>query len=659
MKQHMMFVLALLSLLFWGWQTDVLWLGGLLAFILGGVYFKRGTYDFETTSFHHTANLCALIVAVIFALYWLDERASKAILPTVGLLPLALLPLLWIQYLHNTNTIPSSALLFFQRNTTPHTWFDVSSLFVFTCLFSAGAVVHQGLFYFAGVSAILLALLLVQQQHKQAKLGLLLVGMFLLAEVLGLAVIYGAQQGQKHLENRFQAWLLAYNDGNKASTAIGEVGRLKMSNAIVFRVKTDVSTTNPMLLLEGTYQRYRGQTWFGGAWQDKVVPFVDETWRLREAVTGWDAVAAQEETQDKLRMFQSLEQDKHTLILPSGATFIQGLDVASLKQTQGGRFEARGLSPFVAYDVYYQAETIFGGGVKRSDLDIPKHEAEVVAQFAKQHNLYRIKQEQGATKAIEVLHQVFLRDFMYVTWLQESRQQHDKPQSPLARFLLAHKQGHCEYFATATVLILRELGIPARYALGYNMSEHDASNDMFVVRGRDAHAWAVAQVDGQWVNADNTPPNWFAIENGQQSQLQGLWDWFSDINFAFKKWRYDDSEIDKTWWFALLLVLFVYLAVRVLRRVNAQSIETSEEKQVDEDWLRLEHRLADAGLGRKTGETVGVWLPRIEHGRWKILGGLFNQQHYANHGLSEKQQQVWDKELQDIEAFCDQLKARA
>ncbi|HID37705.1 MAG TPA: hypothetical protein EYP39_10105, partial [Ghiorsea sp.] len=301
----------------------------------------------------------------------------------------------------------------------------------------------------------------------------------------------------------------------------------------------------------------------------------------------------------------------------------------------------------------------FSDVVKSSDLDIPKHEAEAVAQFTKQHDLYHIKHEQGAAKAIEVLHQVFLRDFMYVTWLQESRQQHHKPQTPLARFLLTQKQGHCEYFATATVLVLRELGIPARYALGYNMSERNAGHDLFVVRGRDAHAWAVAQVDRQWVNVDNTPPNWFVIENGQQSQLQGLWDWFSDIGFVFKKWRYDDSEIDKTWWFVLLLVLFVYLAVRVLRRVNAQSIETSEEKQVDEDWLRLEHRLADVGLGRKTGETVGLWLQRIEHGRWKTLGNLFNQQHYANHGLSEKQRQMWEKALQDIETFCDQLKAGA
>jgi transglutaminase-like putative cysteine protease len=46
-------------------------------------------------------------------------------------------------------------------------------------------------------------------------------------------------------------------------------------------------------------------------------------------------------------------------------------------------------------------------------------------------------------------------------------------ETPLARFLLRTRSGHCEYFATATVLLLRQLGIPARYAVGYAV--HEAS----------------------------------------------------------------------------------------------------------------------------------------------------------------------------------------
>lgn len=38
-------------------------------------------------------------------------------------------------------------------------------------------------------------------------------------------------------------------------------------------------------------------------------------------------------------------------------------------------------------------------------------------------------------------------------------------------FLSNDKRGHCEYFATALTLALRELGIPSRYSTGYMVDE--------------------------------------------------------------------------------------------------------------------------------------------------------------------------------------------
>ncbi|MDQ7005044.1 MAG: transglutaminase domain-containing protein [Ghiorsea sp.] len=646
MKQLLTLLLLLASLLFWGWQIDVWWLGVVLGILLVAAWFKRGKYDFETTSFYHIAHLSALIVAIVFALYWLDDRASQAILPTVRLLPLALIPLLLFQYLHKTSLIPSSALLFFQRKESTGTWFDMSSLFVLICLFSAGALLHQDLTYFTGVSALLLALLLIQQWHQQAKLSLLLISMFLLAEVLGLAVIDGTQYVQQRLEARVNTWLLAYNDGNKASTSMGEVGRLKLSDEIIFRVETKQSLDHPLLLLEGTYQRYMGQTWFGGAWQDKTIPWIDDVWVLRNEEVG----------KQSMRLYQSSEHDRQTLILPPLTTHIKGLDVESLKQTQGGRFEARGLPPLIVYEAWYGQGYAWSGEVKRSDLDVSSHEVAAIAQFAKSHDLYQINYEQGAAKVVEVLHQIFLRDFMYNTWLQAPPS--SNAQTPLSRFLLETKQGHCEYFATATVLILRELGIPARYALGYSMSEWDANHEMYVVRGRDAHAWAVALVDEQWVAVDNTPPNWFALEDSHQSQFQGVWDWFANVTFSFKKWRYGDSEIEKAWWYGLLLILFIFLAVRVLSRVKMQSSDAGDCVKNDEAWLKLEKALADAGLERQQGETVRQWLQRIEDGKWSLLGKLYDIRYYADRYFTKQQQQVWNNTLQEIHDFCNEIKTR-
>ena len=60
---------------------------------------------------------------------------------------------------------------------------------------------------------------------------------------------------------------------------------------------------------------------------------------------------------------------------------------------------------------------------------------------------------------------------------------------PLEYFLLDSKQGFCNYYASAEVLMLRSVGIPARLAVGFAQGEPDLQNTFYTVRERDAHAW--------------------------------------------------------------------------------------------------------------------------------------------------------------------------
>ncbi|HMD79859.1 MAG TPA: transglutaminase domain-containing protein, partial [Anaerolineales bacterium] len=66
--------------------------------------------------------------------------------------------------------------------------------------------------------------------------------------------------------------------------------------------------------------------------------------------------------------------------------------------------------------------------------------------------------------------------------------------------LFEHKQGYCVYYATAEILMLRSLGIPARMAVGFAQGEGIAGGDnlapeeelapgTFTVRKKNAHAW--------------------------------------------------------------------------------------------------------------------------------------------------------------------------
>jgi protein-glutamine gamma-glutamyltransferase len=77
---------------------------------------------------------------------------------------------------------------------------------------------------------------------------------------------------------------------------------------------------------------------------------------------------------------------------------------------------------------------------------------------------------------------------------------------PLYDFLFEEKPGHCEYFATAAVILMRELGIPSRLAYGYSSGRWNPQEKVFEVRRLDAHAWAEAFIVGKgWLPFDATP----------------------------------------------------------------------------------------------------------------------------------------------------------
>lgn len=78
------------------------------------------------------------------------------------------------------------------------------------------------------------------------------------------------------------------------------------------------------------------------------------------------------------------------------------------------------------------------------------------------------------------------------------------------------KKGYCEFFASAMVMLLRELGIPARYVLGYLPGQEQADGS-WRVEGSAAHAWVEVYFPGHgWVEFDPTPGN---AENGQERTI--------------------------------------------------------------------------------------------------------------------------------------------
>ena len=75
---------------------------------------------------------------------------------------------------------------------------------------------------------------------------------------------------------------------------------------------------------------------------------------------------------------------------------------------------------------------------------------------------------------------------------------------PLDWFLLDSKLGFCNYYATAEVILLRAVGIPARMVVGFAQGEFQSPNQ-YVIRQRDSHAWPEVYFPGVgWVEFEPT-----------------------------------------------------------------------------------------------------------------------------------------------------------
>ncbi len=88
---------------------------------------------------------------------------------------------------------------------------------------------------------------------------------------------------------------------------------------------------------------------------------------------------------------------------------------------------------------------------------------------------------------------------------------------PIEQFLAVDKKGHCQYFASALVMMLRSQDIPARVVAGYNTDEFNELGSYYMVRQLHAHAWVEAlvprdSVPKEFLNAEGYVPGQLPAE---------------------------------------------------------------------------------------------------------------------------------------------------
>lgn len=104
---------------------------------------------------------------------------------------------------------------------------------------------------------------------------------------------------------------------------------------------------------------------------------------------------------------------------------------------------------------------------------------------------------------------------------------------PIEDFLINRKTGHCEYFASACVLMLQSVGVPARIVNGYKGGEENSVSGQWEVKQKHAHTWLEAYVDRHWETCDPTP----AAAREESVSQSGAFDWWADLKAVFSdKW---------------------------------------------------------------------------------------------------------------------------
>ena len=639
------------ALLFWGWQADFLIVGTSLGLVLESSRLIRARWDLDDADFNHIWSFCVLLVVVLAGYVFTNNDAgggfgamlhgnlaarnavNSAVLTSTRFLrwlPMATFPFIFAQVFNLRPSVPLTAVSLVLRwrrrkgeATLAGHYLDIVYPYFIVCLFSAGIHSSTGSqSYFWGQCVLITWAL---WSVRARRFGIV-AWACTLAAVLGVGFLgqFGISQAQRAIENFNAQWMARFfrhrTDAAQSVTSIGQIGDLKLSPTIVVWLQPEIVGQVPTYLREASYRKYnpQHQTWFAGSAANDFEPLSAEkdgtSWVLVPGGTN----AASINIACYLNGWSSeYEAPEGLLPLPTGTRTLGKVPAQILlKKNPTGAVLAAGLG-LVIFDAHYRLGTSIDSPpnlLTNFDSTVNLEEKAALDQV-----ISEMKLTTNAALADKLigLQRFFAQKFFYSTWQGRDKNVPTNG-TPLSRFLLTHRTGHCEYFATATVLLLRELGVPARYAVGYAV--HETSGTGFIVRERDAHAWCLAwdAATQTWVDVDTTPSSWMGIE----SQRKSIFEWLSDLKswlgFELAKFRWREAQWQQYLFWSLIPVLVVLLYYIIFRHQKKRRDPDATKRRaateiwpgLDSEFYQLEKMLAARGLPRPPGESLADWLQR-------------------------------------------------
>jgi len=286
---------------------------------------------------------------------------------------------------------------------------------------------------------------------------------------------------------------------------LGAIGPIKRDPSIVMRVELpDGPPQSDRFYVRGmAFDRYDGRSWTNQ---------LNHRWVLSESTTGTFTVR------------KNRPPDLHQGVVLRQKILLESLDTpvlfaAPFAETIEGRFSTVQSDqtgalylPFpnssrIEYSVISRSSAVVPGDFEPQSVSYPdsfaRHYLQVPVQSeriaALAHDI--ISSKRSYYDKVVAIQEHLIRNFRYSLDAPLAEQTH-----PLEEFLFARKTGYCEHYATAMIILLRTIGIPARLVTGFLATEWNEYGNYYVVRQQDAHAWVEVHLPHSgWIMMDPTP----------------------------------------------------------------------------------------------------------------------------------------------------------
>jgi hypothetical protein len=588
----------------WAMQTGYWLVAACAALALEAPRLAALRWNISQAHFNRLSDFCSVLIVATAGYLYVTFGNPRALMLLFQWLPVLLLPLALAQAWGTLREVGVAAFIWTLRKGDSGRYPALN--LGYPCLaiwvIAAAASNARGPEFFAGL-AVLVAWSLWSARPRRSSV-IVWAMLVSVAAAGGYALQHGLQRTQAWIEDLVPEWLSASGsrtDPYRSRTDLGHIGSLKQDDAIVLRVRAP-SRPGALLLHRASYNAY-----FDGTWTARNAPLVA---RLPDDGTRWMLRAGPSAT-ERVTVFDHSPRGNPVLSLPAGTVEL-GLEALSIKVNALGTVQADSPPGYFSYVAVVSPGAAIEADPTADDLRVPGQELVLFQGVARQAGIAGL----APGEAAGAVRRFFADGFGYSLY----RASAPIGRTALADFLQRTRSGHCEYFAAATVLLLRAAGVPARYATGYSAQEYSRLEDAYIVRVRHAHAWARAHVDGRWVDLDTTPAIWAAVESENASWWSPIADLWSWVRFRLSQLAMGGEERTTMVVVAVALLIGLWFAWRLYHQRalmmfggrGAGRAQAPGAPGSDSELYLLERQLERAGLGRSPGETVMAWLARIE-----------------------------------------------